>query len=182
MSRKALVVVDVQNDYFPGGAWELVGMEAAAANVSRLLEKARAAGETVVHIQHVVEAGGAPFFNKGTEGVEMHEDCKPVAGEVVVQKTKANSFRDTNLKEVLDAAGVTEIVVVGAMTQNCIDSTVRAAFDMGYKVTVVHDACATRDLEINGNVVPAQAVQASFMAALGFAFATILCADDYLAT
>ncbi|MDX5595552.1 cysteine hydrolase family protein [Pseudovibrio sp. SPO723] len=181
MTNKALLIIDVQNDYFPGGAWELVGMEAAAANTAKLIEKTRSAGETVVHVQHVFTGGGAPFFNEGTEGVEIHESCKPLDGEALVQKPKANSFLDTNLKEVLDAAGVEELVVVGAMTQNCIDSTVRAAADLGYKVTVVHDACATRDLELNGEVIPAKAVQASFMAALGFSFASVIDTKAYLA-
>lgn len=99
MSKSALVIVDVQNDYFPGGAWELKGQVEAAQNVKRLLEDSRSKNTPIIHIQHVVEAGDAPFFNKGTEGVKIHETVLPQNGEPLVVKQFANSFLETNLKE-----------------------------------------------------------------------------------
>jgi len=81
----------------------------------------------------------------------------------------------------LDAKGIEEVVVIGAMSHMCIDATSRAASDFGYKTIVVHDACATRDLEFGGQVVPAAQVHAAQMAALGFAYAAITATDEYLA-
>lgn len=171
---KALVLVDLQNDYFPGGAMALTGIEAAAANAGKALERWRARGWPVFHIQHLATRPGATFFLPDTPGVEHHASVAPRAGEAVVRKHFPNSFRDSGLKAALEAAGSTELVIVGAMSHMCIDATTRAAFDMGYTCTVLADACATRDLVFNGDTVPAAQVHASFMAALSAPYAQVV--------
>lgn len=92
-----------------------------------------------------------------------------------------NSFRETELKAILDQHGIEQLVVVGSMSHMCIDGVTRAAADLGYGVTVIHDACATRDLEFNGVVVPAAQVHAAFMSSLGFAYASVVSTDEFLA-
>lgn len=181
MTKTALVLIDIQNDYFPSFeavAWPLVGMEAAAETASRVLAHCRAQKDLIVHVRHEALSAKIPFFQPNTAGADIHDSVLPLKGETVITKHKANSFLGTNLKEVLDQHGITKLVVVGAMTQNCIDSTVRAAADFGYDCMVVADACATRDLEFEGETIAAQQVQATFMAALGFSFAKIVSADD----
>ena len=177
MSR-ALVIVDVQNDYFPGGRCELVGPEAAAANAARLLGLQRAAGLPVFHVQHVWEGEDAEFFSPGTPGVEIHESVRPLPGEPVIEKAYPNSFRDTDLERQLRAVGADELLVTGMMTSMCIDATVRAAVDLGFGCTVAHDACATLDLAFDGTTIPAAGVHGAFMAALGDGYATVLSTDD----
>lgn len=181
MARRALILIDIQNDYFPGGKWTLVGIDAAAANAARLLAAARSAGDLVVHVRHENPAPGAPFFVPGSPGAEIHNSVWPVPGEDVVLKHHINSFRETDLKEILDRHGVRELVLAGAMSHMCIDGGTRAAADLGYAVTLVHDACATRDLEFGGVVVPAAHVHAAFMSALGFAYARLVATDEHLA-
>src|SRR3546814_14756141 len=66
------------------------------------------------------------------------------------------------------------------MSHMCIDAATRAASDLGYRTTVVHDACATRDLEFDGQVVPAAQVHNAYMSALAFAYAKVTTADEYL--
>lgn len=180
MAKRALVVVDIQNDYFPGGKWTLSGVEAAADNAARLIEAARGAGDLVVHIRHEFPTDDAPFFTPGSEGAQIHAKVRNRDGERVVLKNHVNSYRETGLKEVLDQSGVEEVVICGAMSHMCVDAITRASNDFGYKVTVVHDACASRDLEFNGVRVPAAHVHAAFMAALGFAYATMRSTDEYL--
>lgn len=180
MTKRALVVVDLQNDYFPGGKWTLSGVEAAADNAARLLEAARAAGDLVVHVRHEFKADDAPFFAPGSEGAQTHAKVRSRDGERVLLKNHVNSYRETDLKKVLDEGGVEDVVICGAMSHMCIDAVTRAANDFGYKVTVVHDACASRDLEFNGVQVPAAQVHAAFMASLGFAYATLRSTDEYL--
>lgn len=175
---RALVIVDIQNDYFPGGRHELVGSEQAAASAARVLDHFRSAGDPIFHVQHVWEGDGAEFFEPGTEGVEIHEAVRPADGEPVVQKRHPNSFRDTDLEQRLRTAGVTDVVVVGMMTSMCVDATVRAAADLGFGCTVVGDACATLDLEFQGRTIPAASVQGAFLAALGDGYATVTSADD----
>jgi nicotinamidase-related amidase len=175
---RALVIVDIQNDYFPGGAHPLEAPEAAAAEARRLLESFRAAGEPVVHVRHVWDEEDASFMRPGTDGVEIHPDVAPLVGELVITKAYPNSFRETELEGELRARGIDELVVCGMMTSMCVDATVRAAVDLGFDTTVAHDACATCGLEFDGRSVPAHAVHSAFLAALGDGYATILATDD----
>lgn len=99
----------------------------------------------------------------------------------MVLKHFVNSFRETELEAILDQHGIEQLVVVGSMSHMCIDGVTRAAADLGYDVTVIHDACATRDLEFNGVVVPAAQVHAAFMSSLGFAYASVVSTDEFLA-
>jgi len=177
-STRALVIVDIQNDYFPGGRCELAGPEQAAERAARVLAGFRERNEPVFHIRHVWEGDDAAFFEPGTPGVEINEAVRPADGEPVVQKAYPNSFRETDLEQRLRAAGASDVVVVGMMTSMCVDATVRAAADLGFGCTVVHDACACPDLEFDGRVIPAASVHGAFIAALGDGYAHVTAADD----
>jgi nicotinamidase-related amidase len=179
MSR-ALVIVDIQNDYFPGGLHPLVGPEAAAANARRLLTAFRLSGEPVVHIQHVWDADDAEFMRPGTVGVEIHESVTPAAGERVIQKAHPNSFLDTSLEAELRTKAVEHVVICGMMTSMCVDATVRAAVDLGFEATVAHDACATCDLAFAGEQIPARQVHGAFLAALGDGYAAVTATDEVI--
>lgn len=181
MSKRAVIVVDLQNEYLPTGKLPLVGIDKAVANAARVIEAARAKGEPVIHIRHEMPAPDAPIFTPGSSGVEIIPEVRPAEGEAVVVKNFANSFRQTDLKQRLDAAGVDEVVIVGAMSHMCINGTARAAADFGYDTTVVHDACATRDLEFEGQTVPAAHVHAANMAAHAFLYGKVVATDDLLA-
>jgi len=181
MSKRALVLIDLQNDYFPGGKWPLVGIESAADNAAKLLAAARAAGDLVVHIRHEFPTADAPFFVPGSVGAKIHSKVGNLESESVVVKHHINSFRETDLKEILDRHGIEEVMICGAMSHMCVDAGVRAATDLGYRCVVVHDACATRDQEFSGRIVPAAEVHAAFMAALQFGYAKLVSTQDYLA-
>ena len=178
---KGLIIVDVQNDYFAGGSMELVAMEEAAAGCRQLLEYFRGAQLPIFHIQHLSTRPGAGFFVPDTPGCEIHHSLQPLAGEAHIVKHFPSAFRNTDLHQLLQLEGIDELVVCGAMSHMCIDTTVRAAFDLGYRCRVIADACATRDLEFNGQKVAASDVQAAFMAALGMPFAQVSSTADYLA-
>lgn len=181
MAKQALIVVDIQNDYFPQGKWPLVGADAAADNAARLIKTFRDAGDSVVHIRHEFTSEEAPFFTPNSEGAKLHPKVLNRADEPLVLKHFVNSFRETGLKSILDEQDIKELVVVGSMSHMCVDAITRAAADFGYKVTVIHDACATRDLEFNGVAVPAAQVHAAFMAALAFAYASVVSTNEFLA-
>ncbi|CAI8910958.1 cysteine hydrolase family protein [Pseudomonas serboccidentalis] len=180
MTRQALIVVDIQNDYFPQGKWPLVGAEAAADNAARLIAAFRETGDPVVHIRHEFASADAPFFTPGSDGAKLHSKVLNRPDEPVVLKHFVNSFRETNLQSILVEQGIKDLVIVGSMSHMCIDGITRAAADLGYGVTVIHDACASRDLEFNGLTVPAAQVHAAFMSALGFAYASVVSADEFL--
>lgn len=179
MSKQALIIIDIQNDYFENGALPLASPLQAGANAARILEHFRTQDLPIVHIQHI-NPNGAPFMALGTSGAEIHECVAPRIGEKIFQKNFPNSFRGTGLLEYLKENGVTEVIITGMMTHMCVDATTRAAFDFGYKCTVIADACATKDLEINGQAVSAVDVHHAFLAALEFFYATITTTEEFL--
>lgn len=179
--KRALVIIDIQNDYFPGGRMPLAEPLAAAERAARLLQWQRDRGLPVFHVQHVSTRPGATFFLPDTDGVQIHESVAPRAGEALTVKHFPNAFRETSLADQLRAAGVDELLFAGMMTHMCIDTSVRAAADLGFRCSVAADACATRDLQWAGQSVPAAQVHAAFLAALNGAFARVAAADELLA-
>jgi len=174
----ALLIIDIQNDYFPGGAMELEGSAAAGARAGRLLEAFRSRTLPVAHIQHVSMRPGATFFLPDTTGVLIHESVAPAGGEPVFQKHYPNAFRRTPLLEHLQGLGVSRLVIAGMMTHMCVDTTVRAAADLGFSCVLAHDACAARSLSFGGAAVPAGQVHAAFLAALDGTFATVSTVEE----
>lgn len=179
MTKTALILVDIQNDYFDGGSWPVDQMAAVAGNAARLLAQARAVGDLVLHVRHEASAE-APFFKPGTEGAEIHVSVLPEAGEAVVVKNRPNSFVGTDLQSQLEGAGIKKLVICGAMSQMCIDATARAAADMGYAVTVAADACGAKEAQFGDVSVAAEQVQAAFMSALAMTYGAVKITDDIL--
>ena len=178
----ALILIDIQKDYFPGGAMELSGSEAAAAKAGRALGWFREKGWPVIHIQHLSVRQGAGFFIPETPGVEFHPFVAPGDGETVIQKHFPNSFRGTGLQDKLDEADVKRLVIAGMMSHMCVDATTRAAFDLGFQCVLLADACATRELEFGHVTVSAAHVHAAFMAALGAVYAEVTGVKDMAAS
>jgi len=181
MSKQALILIDLQHDYFASGLWPLDNIEPAAANAARVLAAFRQAGKPVIHVRHESLAADAPFFRSGTPGAQIHGAVAPAANEPVIVKHYPNSFRETELHAVLAQHGIESLVLVGAMSHMCIEAAGRAAADLGYGVTVLHDACATRELVFDGHTVPAAQVHAGAMAALAFGYAQLLATEAFLA-
>ena len=177
--KQGLIIIDVQNDYFPGGNMELVSMESAASNAGLILEKFRGNENPVFHIQHLSKRPGSTFFLPGTRGAEIHESVNPLGNETIIEKLYPNAFRETPLLNKLKDLNIREVVLCGAMSHMCVDATTRAAFDNGFNCTVIHDACATRDLVFNGENVEAAKVHASFMAALSSPYAKVISVNEF---
>jgi nicotinamidase-related amidase len=180
--NQALLLIDIQNDYFPSGAMELAGGSEAGVQAARLLQAYREKSLPAIHIQHISTRKGATFFLPNTRGVQFHECVTPAKGETVFQKNYPNSFRETGLLEHLRERQVSQLVIAGMMTHMCVDTTTRAAADLGFQCVLAHDACATRALSFGGTTVSAENVQTAFLAALGGLFAKVLSAEEVCAT
>jgi nicotinamidase-related amidase len=178
--KAALILVDIQLDYFPKGRMEVVGAVEASRKARSLLDHFRRKDLPVVHIQHIAARPGATFLLPDTEGISFHELVKPLPGETVIKKHFPNSFRDTELEEYLRSSGIKDLVICGMMSHMCIDATVRAAFDKGYGCFVAHDACATRLLTFTGTDIPPGQVHGAYMAALGAVYAKVVTAVEIL--
>jgi nicotinamidase-related amidase len=162
----ALLLIDIQKEYFPGGRRALVGPERAAANAYALLQCFREHGGHHVHIQHVANKPGATSFIPGDRMTDIHDSVAHFEGEPIVQKHYPNSFRETGLLELLRGWNTERVVVCGMMTHMCVDATARAAADLGYQLMVAEDACATMDLAYSDTLIPAEHVHKAFLAAL----------------
>ncbi len=179
MSR-ALLLIDIQRDYFPDGRHPLVGSDLAAEAASGVLTGFRARSEPVVHVQHSWDEPDAAYLKPGTPGSAHDDRVTPADDEPVVVKQAPNAFVGTDLEQRLRREGIEQLVVAGMMTSMCVDATVRAAVDLGFEVTVVGDACAAPDLEHGGVQVPGEQVHAAFLAALADGYAEVIEAESLL--
>jgi len=164
--KTALIIIDIQKDYFPGGKYPLVKPLEAAKNAYMLLQCFREHSGHHVHIQHISTEPDATFFISGDRGTDIHDSVAHFEGEPIVYKHEPNSFLNTNLLELLKSWGTERVVICGMMTHMCVDATARAASDLGFQVIVAEDACATRDLKYGDTTIPAEHVHKAFLAAL----------------
>jgi nicotinamidase-related amidase len=165
----ALLIIDIQDFYFPGGKVPLVEPEAAAANAARVLAAFRAEDKPVVHIRHDFEPGGS-----------IHASVAPIEGERVFTKTEVSCFNGTKVLVHLKQIGVERLVIVGMQTHMCLEAATRAAHDLGFECVVVGDACATRDLKYGDRTVPAADVHASTLATLDGTYAKVVDTETLL--
>ncbi len=143
---KALLVIDLQNDYFPEGKFPLWNTDVILQNIEHAIKKANARKIPVIIIQHIANSslGIAPFFNKGTTGADVHPRILEVAPQApIIVKEFADSFVNTTLEETLAKLGTTELLVCGMMTQNCVTHTAISKSAERYKVSILADCCTT---------------------------------------
>jgi nicotinamidase-related amidase len=176
----ALIIIDIQNDYFETGTMTLIDSERTAENAKLLLDKFRDKGSPIIHIQHIATKPTATFFLPDTKGAEIHNLVKPLPTEKIIIKHFPNSFRETELLDYLKSKKIENLVICGMMTHMCVDATTRGAKDFGFNCTLIGDACTTKDLEINGETVKAKDVQNSFLAALNYYYSTVISTKDFL--
>jgi nicotinamidase-related amidase len=180
MRDTALVIIDIQNFYFEGGKLPLVGPVEASLQAGKLLERFRQLGLPVIHVQHLPKGQAVPDPIGGDVQYRIHANVLPRPGETVVGKHEANSFRDTDLLERLRAMGVQKLVICGMQTHMCVEAATRAAADLGFEVTLVGDACATRDLSFGGTSVPAAQVHTAVLAAMKGNYARVVSTAELL--
>jgi nicotinamidase-related amidase len=178
--KTALIIIDIQNDYFENGANPLVNSEKASLNVKLILDKFRAKQSPIVHIRHIALRPDATFFLPDTFGCEIHDNVKPYDTEKIIIKHYPNSFRETELLDYLKSQSIADLVICGMMTHMCVDATTRAAKDFGYNCTLIGDACATKNLEINRQEIKASEVHNGFLAALNSFYSTVKTTAQYL--
>lgn len=181
-TKTALLLIDIQNDYFEGGMNPLEGSLEAGLNAQKLLSHFRKHSLPVIHIRHISNRPGSTFFLPDTEGADIHQCVSPTGGEEIVRKHFPNSFFQTNLLNLLKSKEITNLVICGMMTHMCVDATVRAAKDLGYNSVLIEDACATKDLKFKERTVKATDVQIAFLSALVPFYSTVVSTEEYINT
>ncbi len=176
--KTALVLIDMQMDYFTPGKLLIPDGERVLARASALRAWAHARGVTIVHIQQL-SSPASPIFATGSDGAAIHPRLAPREGETVIPKTLPSSFDRTELHDFLQARGITTLIIAGLMTHMCVETTARGALPLGYAVIVSADACASRDLPApGGGVIPHAEVHRNALAALGDRFADVLTVEE----
>ena len=173
-----LVLIDLQYEYLAGPI-ALPDARTAIANAAKLLARARAAGTSIFHIAHKGRPGG--LFDRTAERGAIVAELAPLASEPVIEKGLPNAFAGTDLQARLAATERKDIILAGLMTHMCISSTARAGLDLGYRITVDADSCATRDLpDGRGGSISAATVHEVALAELSDRFAIIARGGDAL--
>ena len=171
LADAALVLIDLQNEYV-GGPIALPDANGAIASAGRLLARARENGTPIFHIAHKGRPGG--LFDRTADRGAIVSALAPLPGEPVVEKGLPNAFAGTDLQALLSATGRKDIILAGLMTHMCVSSTARAGLDLGYRITVDADSCATRDLpDGRGGTIAASTIHEVALAELSDRFAII---------
>lgn len=161
--KTALLIVDVQEFYFPGGRMQLENPEAAGMNAGLLLDHFRKSEMLVYHVRHNFEPGG-----------NIHPFVRPLGDEPVISKDQVNAFVDTGLLEMMRSDSVGQLVICGMQTHMCVEAAVRAAHDYGFSCLVVSDACATKSLQYEEHIIPAKNVHFSTLNTLQGSYARVV--------
>jgi nicotinamidase-related amidase len=164
--KTALLIIDVQEFYFPGGRMQLENPEIAGMNAGLLLDHFRKSEMPVYHVRHNFEPGG-----------NIHPYVKPMGDEAVISKDQVNAFVDTELLEMMQGDSVEQVVICGMQTHMCVEAAVRAAHDYGFSCLLVSDACATRALQYEEHIIPAKNVHYSTLNSLQGTYARIITTD-----
>lgn len=175
MGNSALIIIDVQNFYFKGD-YRLKNPEKAAKNIKMILDDFRKNNKKVFFIKHCFEN-----VDNNDPIRDIYDGVKPLKDEKIIMKYYPSSFLKTSLKEELDKNNITDLCIVGMMTHMCVDTTTRACQDYGYNVTLIDDACATKDLTYNNEIIDADTVHKVYMTSLNGMFCNVLNTADYLA-
>lgn len=176
----ALLLLEIQNDYFQGGRLPLESGMEASLNAQMALEACRKYPIPILHIQHISTQPTSAYFLPCTKGVEFHPNVQPLKNEIIIKKHYANSFQDTLLLTYLTKNKIKHLIIAGMTTQSTVDATVRAAYDLHFNVTILHDACAAQALSFNHFTIPAQQVHHAFLASLQSNYANILSTEKFL--
>ena len=160
--KRALIVIDLQNDYFAEGKFPLWNTDVTLSNTEQAISKAKSLGWSIVLVQHIADSklGIAPFFNAGSNGVQIHPRIVAAAPDAeIVTKGYADSFHQTKLEEVLQDHSVEELFICGMMTQNCVTHTAISKAAEKYAITILADCCTSTDAMIHNIALHAVAVR-----------------------
>ena len=178
--KRALIVVDVQNEYFSGGALPITYPPKSFEQIKTAIAEAQKAGEIIVFVQHTSLKENAGAFVRGSHLWEFHDEIKVLKPDLHIEKNHASSFVGTDLSYRLRSLGVDTVTIVGYMTQNCCDATARDASQLGFTVEFLSDANGTLDFENNAGKVSAEELHRSFLVAQAFGFSHVLTLNEWI--
>lgn len=167
--KQALLIIDMQEFYFPQGFNPLVEPEEASQQAAKLLDHFRSTNKLVVHIKHASKKDSL-----------IHQNVRPGKEEKVITKYNVNSYQETDLLDYLKQNKIEQLVICGMMTHMCVEAAARASADYGFKVIIIDDACATRDMIYNNDTVKAADVHNTTLGTLNRYYGKVLTTEEFL--
>lgn len=178
--KKALLVIDVQNEYFTGKL-PVSYPSGSLDNIVRAMDAASGHGVPVIIVQHAAIAQNAPVFKKGSPGWELHPDIARRPHDLLIEKTLPGSFTNTNLETWLRANNIDTVVIAGYMTQMCCDTTARQAFHLGFNVEFLSDATGTLAIKNDAGSVTDEELHRAILVTQAMRFSKVLKTNDWIA-
>ena len=174
----ALILIDIQKGFDNLEYWGgQRNNQNAENNASELLKLWRENNLPVFHIKHC-SLNPASMLNETNEGNEFKDIVKPIDDETIIKKCVNSAFIGTDLKEHLDNAKISKLVIVGLTTDHCVSTTTRMAGNFGYDTFLVSDATATFNKKgLEGQDFSAELIHETALASLNKEFATVVTTD-----
>jgi nicotinamidase-related amidase len=177
--KRALLVIDVQDEYFTG-LLPITHPHGHLDNVLRSMDAARDAGVPIVVVQHTFTQPELPFFKRGTPGWELHPEVASRPRDHWIEKNLPGSFTGTGLEDWLRQGEVDTVTVAGYMTHMCCDTTARQAAHRGFRVEFLSDATGTLPVKNSAGEVGAEELQRAILCAQQMMISEVLDVDTWL--
>ncbi|MDX9743671.1 MAG: cysteine hydrolase family protein, partial [Arcobacteraceae bacterium] len=177
--KRALLVIDVQNEYFTG-LMPIIYPQNSLLNILEAIKISQKFDIPIIMVQHTSTVKNAKAFVKGTFGWELHDSIKNIDVDLYVEKTLPSSFVGTNLEEWLRTHNIDTVVISGYMTQHCCDTTARYAHHLGFNVEFLSDATATLDFENKAGKVSAEELHRATLVEQQFRFSDVIGTKEWI--
>ncbi|MFH1035575.1 MAG: cysteine hydrolase family protein [Pseudomonadota bacterium] len=175
---RALLVIDVQNEYF-SGLLPVSHPAGSLENILKAMDAAQAHGVPVVVVRHAAPAG-SPAFAQGSPTWELHPGVAKRPCDLLLAKSLPGSFTGTGLEDWLQARGIKTLAITGYMTQMCCDTTARQAFHRGYGVEFLSDATGTLDIKNQAGSVTAEELHRAILVTQAMRFSQVMDTEQWL--
>jgi nicotinamidase-related amidase len=177
--KEALLVIDVQNEYFTGKL-PVTHPDGSLGNILKAMDWAHDGRVPVIVIRHTSTAPEAATFRKGTHGWELHDEIKRRHADVIIEKTLPGSFTGTMLENWLQERSVDTVTIAGYMTQMCCDTTARQAFHRAYAVNFLSDATGTLAIANHAGSVSAADLHRAILVTQQQLFSRVKTTDEWI--
>ncbi|BCZ47138.1 isochorismatase [Clostridium gelidum] len=175
--KKALLVIDVQNEYFTGKL-KVTYPSNSLDNILKVMDYAKANNMVIILVQHTAVSGET--FVKDSKEWEMHSEILKKYYDYHIEKTKPSSFYNTNLEEILKKENIEGVVISGYMTQMCCDTTAREAFHKDYAVEFLSDATGTIDVSNKIGTISSKDLHNATLIAQSLRFSNVLSINEWM--
>jgi len=179
MMKRALLTIDVQNEYFTGRL-PVTYPENSLANILKTMETAQQHDVPIIVIQHTAKAPDSPVFRKGSPEWELHQDIASRKFDILIEKNLPGSFTGTDLEKWLRERDIDTVVISGYMTQMCCDTTARQAFHLGFNVEFLSDATGTLGFSNDAGSITAEELHRAILVTQQMRFSKVMKTNDWI--